>query len=185
MEDENVQKVQLVSVVSPWSFDTIRAYIDQGLHEVDRRLTNDIIHAKETARDAQANAQLANTKSEKASDDRFQGHNEFNRRIDQIVTKTVTGEAFQQFVSQYSDDKLASQKLMSDFVPKAAYEELRHTVESLASRIISGDNVTKASKDSKDDGRKDWSFIFSLIAIAIVVVQFITPHFTSVLTTAK
>jgi hypothetical protein len=127
-------KAQPIRVVSEWTFDTLKEYVDARINASDLRLSADVAHAKDAVGIAQDAAQRANDKAEKASDDRFAGHNEFNQRIDKILANTVQRETFMQFKDQTITDKLSVEARFAKL--EGTTEGTKDTNQSYMARLM-------------------------------------------------
>jgi hypothetical protein len=148
---------------SAWTIDALKQYVDRTIESVDKRITADVLHAKESAQQAQANAILANGKAEKASDDRFASHNEFNKRIDNILGQTVTLAAFTQHKDTYAADKLELSNRLSNCVSMAQLAALSGRVDGVASRVNAKDSEGVGKDKVVDNTRANIAIIVSLI----------------------
>jgi hypothetical protein len=170
MTEKSDGGVQDVRVLSDWTHPTLKEYVDAQLVSIDKRITADVVHAKETALQAQTSAQLANTKSEKASDDRFASHNEFNARIDRILAQTVTLGAFNQFKDQYAADKLQLSTVMNHYVTSEQLVELRTVVAGIMTRQNIGTGEQAGKEKVVDNSRANMAIIISALTALIILL---------------
>lgn len=169
MADGTEEGIQRVRVISDWTNATLKEHVDAMLESIDKRITADVTHAKETAAQAQADALRANTKSEKASDDRFASHNEFNRRIDSILSQTVTLGVFNQFKDQYAADKLQLATDIGRFVTTTQWDDLAKRITLVSERLNAKDSESVGKKDVTDNSRSNIAIWIS-IATAIIIL---------------
>jgi hypothetical protein len=188
-EPGSVQQVQIVSVQSKWTLDTLKDFFDARITDLkttcenstralDDRISADIAHAKDTAAAAQKTSQQAIDKAEAATATRFESFNEFNERMNKVTSDSFPRESFQQFNAQYTAYTQATDKRFTDLA--AQYAADKSAVEIRFSQMVGKETgISTQQQATQQQAQTNRSQITMIAIVAGTVAAIVMSILTS------
>lgn len=151
--------------VSGWTVDTVKEYLDGRITDLDRQVSSDIVHVRETAVAAQRNSQTAIDKVEATTKDKFESVNEFR--------KTLADQSDRMMPRVECDARLSALSEKMDIASSKSVERLELVIgrlDKLETRLNIREGAEAGSKDSKIERREDTKITISMVVMIVAVV---------------
>lgn len=141
--------------VSGWTVDTLKEHLEEKIRALNERVTTNVEHSKDDA--AQLRREVDSSKA--AIQLRFDGFNEFNRRMEKVTSDTMPRPEVEGRLRAAADKNDA---LISRF-------------EQLEKRVNAAEGASLGRKEVKDDSRT-WSvnLVGWIVALGVALIAFYT-----------